>query len=323
MFNTAINQMFQNVGGWLSTPMLIITALGYEYTYLVLMAILYWCVNDKLGFRVGVMLLLSTALTNILKISFHTPRPYWIDEKIIEYSSESSFGFPSGHALISSATYGRIGAGIKNRYAKYFLFLIILLIGLSRIYLGVHFLGDVLGGWIIGSLILLIGISFEKRKEKYFNKSNSSFIILLGILVSILIIGIFTFLRSAIPMNWESSYIPKLAASFNFQAINSPLDPSGVWTVAGAFLGMITGRLLIMKSGGFDVNVSTTKKVLRVVVGFAGILILWAGAGIIFPEGESLIALIYRYLRYFLIGFWISCGAPLLFNKIEFPRKVK
>ncbi len=93
---------------------------------------------------------------------------------------ESSFSFPSGHAVIATAFYGFLAYVLLQtvkrwRYRINILFfglLIILLVGFSRLYLGVHFLSDVTGGFFVGLLWLIVGISFsewlfhrEKRED--------------------------------------------------------------------------------------------------------------------------------------------------------------
>jgi hypothetical protein len=55
-------------------------------------------INSRLGFRIAVMLLLSNGISTFFKLIFLAPRPYWFDARIHAYSTESSFGIPSGHA---------------------------------------------------------------------------------------------------------------------------------------------------------------------------------------------------------------------------------
>ena len=103
----------------------------------------------------------------ILKLAVHRPRP------LIGIVKETSFSFPSAHAVASLVLYGfiihLISRSDKNRQFKLImsasLFIFILLIGFSRLYLGVHYLSDVMAGYLIGGLWLLIGIKFGKLKN--------------------------------------------------------------------------------------------------------------------------------------------------------------
>lgn len=317
MFNPHINEIVQNFGSWLYYPMLFFTSFGYENIYLVFMAILYWCINEKLGFRVGVMLLMSSVVSSTLKVFLHTPRPYWVDTNVIAYSSESSFGFPSGHALMSTATYGRVGIDLKQKFLRAALFLFIFFIGVSRIFLGVHFLGDVLGGWVIGFLILTLGISLEQKVEFFASKQSKLSVLLIGFLASLTMLAIFSLFSNfsktnlVLPPEWINAWENNITESHN------PFDPAGIWTVSGAFFGMIVGRIFIVDNGGFSVKVSALKRTIRLIIGMAGVLLLYAGLGQIFPSGEHLLALVLRYLRYALVGFWISGAAHWLFHKLE------
>ena len=86
---------------------------------------------------------------------------------------ENGYSFPSGHSMVSFAFYGfliyLINKNLKNKKIKYpliaLLSLLILLIGISRIYLGVHYVTDVLGGYIIGLIYLIVFIKVLKKKK--------------------------------------------------------------------------------------------------------------------------------------------------------------
>ncbi|HDZ61522.1 MAG TPA: phosphatase PAP2 family protein [Nitrospirae bacterium] len=117
----------------------------------------------------------SEAFTYLGKLAFHRPRP-----ELAVYT-EHSFSFPSGHATVAVAFYGFLSYLLirfaPNWTRKVNLFfagiLLILAIGLSRIYLGVHFLSDVWSGYLVGAMWLIIAISFSewlehnKMKDRY------------------------------------------------------------------------------------------------------------------------------------------------------------
>src|SRR5687767_14410204 len=110
----------------------ILSFLGSEQFYLLIMPALLWCVNARLGLRVGVLFLLSANLNGALKLFFHAPRPAWIDTKIIAHAVEASFGFPSGHAQNAVAVWGLLAVRAKKPLIWGAALVLAVFIGVSR-----------------------------------------------------------------------------------------------------------------------------------------------------------------------------------------------
>ena len=118
--------------------------------------------NKKIGFSIISNLVIVTILNQSLKNILQRPRPN--EFRIIE---ETGYSFPSGHSMVSIAFYGYliylIYRYVKNKYVKWTLIvllsILICTIGISRIYLGVHYTSDVLGGFLISISYLVIYIS--------------------------------------------------------------------------------------------------------------------------------------------------------------------
>ena len=132
--------------------------------FLIILTILLLVVlkNKKVGLSICINLVVVTILNQLLKRLLQRPRP--TEFRIIE---ETGYSFPSGHSMVSMAFYGYliylIYRFVKNKYLKWIsivlLSLLICLIGISRIYLGVHYTSDVLGGFLISISYLVIYIS--------------------------------------------------------------------------------------------------------------------------------------------------------------------
>lgn len=132
--------------------------------FLIILTILLLVVlkNKKVGLSICTNLVVVTILNQLLKRLLQRPRP--TEFRIIE---ENGYSFPSGHSMVSMAFYGYliylIYRFVKNKYLKWIsivlLSLLICLIGISRIYLGVHYTSDVLGGFLISISYLVIYIS--------------------------------------------------------------------------------------------------------------------------------------------------------------------
>lgn len=149
------------------TPIIkMITQLGGEI-FLILFAIILFIAikNRKIGFQIWLNLGISALLNQILKHIIQRPRP--TEYRIIDVSG---YSFPSGHSMVSTAFYGfliyLIYKNIKNKYLKISLItllsILIFLIGMSRIYLGVHYTSDVLAGFLISISYLIIFITCTK-----------------------------------------------------------------------------------------------------------------------------------------------------------------
>lgn len=115
--------------------------------------------NKKIGISIVCNLGIITILNQLLKRILQRPRP----EKF-RIIHESGYSFPSGHSMVSMAFYGfliyLIYKNVKNKYLKWTLItilgLLIISIGISRIYLGVHYTSDVLAGFLISISYLII-----------------------------------------------------------------------------------------------------------------------------------------------------------------------
>lgn len=159
-----------------STPIAkFITNFGGAIFVISLTTILFFVIKDKkIGISIIANLGIVTILNQIIKFIMQRPRP--TEFRIIE---ETGYSFPSGHSMVSLAFYGYlvylIYKYINNKHLKRTLIIIlsilICVIGVSRIYLGVHYTSDVLGGFLISLAYLIIYIELvnkfvlEKNKD--------------------------------------------------------------------------------------------------------------------------------------------------------------
>lgn len=139
--------------------------------------------NPKIRWKFGILTtfgaILSFCVNWLIKILFARARP-----EIMPLVEEGSFSYPSGHAAVSIVMYGLLAIyiyqNIKNKKLKYFLISLCIIspiiIGLSRVYLGTHYMTDVLGGWLVGVLMLFVSYKLYKslkidggEYEKIFN----------------------------------------------------------------------------------------------------------------------------------------------------------
>lgn len=160
-FDTAI---YTVISKYISEPLTsilkVVTNLGGAIGVIpISLGILLFMKDKKYGICVLMNLIIITGINQALKFIIQRPRP--IEFRIID---QSGYSFPSGHSMVSMAFYGLliylIYHNVKNKYVKWtmciILSILILLIGFSRVYLGVHYASDVIGGFCfsIGYLIV-------------------------------------------------------------------------------------------------------------------------------------------------------------------------
>jgi membrane-associated phospholipid phosphatase len=309
---------FQGLGTWLIMPMKLLSFLGKEEFFLLLAPALYWCIDSQAGLRVGLLLMISGSVNSFFKLLFFRPRPYWVDPAVKAYGTETSFGIPSGHAQNSTAVWGGLAVSLKKKWLWVTAIVLIVLIGLSRIYNGVHFPTDVLVGWLIGTTVLAVYLKLEPRVKHWtdpfppFQKAALAFafsliLILLGLVVRV------SLANWELPAEWVAN---AQAATPDAEPIN-PTDISGLVSNSAVLFGLCLGAIYIARYGGFKAQGKGIQLVLRYLIGTAGILILWACLRVIFPGGEDVLSQVLRYLRYGLVGFWVSGGAPWVFKKLK------
>ncbi len=293
---------------WLISPMRFFTSLGTEDFYARVMPVLVWSIDYKLGLRVGVILLTGNSLNAILKWVFLQPRAYWYDGRVIGLVSENSLGVPSGHSQNPASIYGLIAVSLKRRWVWVIALILIFLIGLSRITLGAHFTLDVVVGWTVGFLFLWVFLRLEGPitawlKSIDFSKQIwSVFLFSMGlILLGFLVRG--TTSGFQMPSAWVENAGEEL----------DPFNPNGLISSAATLFGLGAGALWLGKRGGFSAKGEIWKRAVRFVIGLIVTLAILEGLGQVFPRNPDLMSYSLRYVRYGLVGFWVSGLAPMVF----------
>lgn len=143
----------------------VITELG-GVAFIVLAGVLIFMFCKKIRWFVTFDLVGVTVINQAIKHIVRRPRP-----NVLRLVEEDGYSFPSGHSMVSMAFYGIIiylvYKNVTNKYLKWILItvlsLLILLIGISRIYLGVHYTSDVLGGFLLSIAYLIIFVRVNKK----------------------------------------------------------------------------------------------------------------------------------------------------------------
>jgi membrane-associated phospholipid phosphatase len=321
-FEIDIVVFLQSLGGWLVAPMRLATLLGEEEFFLLLMPALYWCINAVLGVRVGFILLLSANLNYVLKLAFHGPRPYWYSVQVRAFSTESTFGMPSGHAQNAASVWGLLAVMVRRRWVWAVALALIVTIGLSRIYLGVHFPSDVLVGWLIGAALVFTYTRWEPATTTWMLGRSLSRQFGLALIVSVALVALGL---AVLPLlgDWQMPEAWARNAAAAGTPPQAPRSPNDVISTAGALLGLASGASWLYSRGWFSAGGPTWKRLARYPLGVIGVVVLWYGLGELLPRGETLLGYSLRYLRYALVGFWVADGAPELFIRLRLAERAR
>lgn len=294
---------------WLRSLMEAVTFLGDEEFYVLVFPLVYWSIHRTIGIHLGLLFLLSASLNAVLKLAWRTPRPSFLDPSV-ELRAESTFGLPSGHAQNAVAVWGLLAAWVRRRWAWVVAIAIIVLLGVSRLQLGAHFPVDTIVGWLVGAVLLSgylrwrgpVGrwvASRAPRRQLWLAFGASVGLVGLGVLARV------AFLAWELPAGW-----------IGVDPAEHPAQLSSVVTPAATLFGFCAGLVFLRGRGGFSSGGTLWQRALRYAVGLVGVLALWWGLGELFPGGEDPVALVFRFLRYAVVGMWVGGVAPIVFVRL-------
>lgn len=292
--------------GWAAPFWTAVTFTGSAAFFLLILPLVYWCVSPRLGLRLGLLLAISVGVNTSAKLLFATPRPYWVSPAVHPLATHPSFSMPSGHAQNAVPFWGLLAAWTGwKRWAVAGATALILLTGLSRVVLGVHFPGDVLVGWAIGALLLAGFLWLERRVSAWAKGASwpAKIAALLAGAIALVVptAGIVLFLQTPLPPTWA-------------ETTAHPLDPYSMTPAllaAGALLGTGAGAAwtgtAFRAGGGLKVRAARYLLGMLIAVLISTPLILafwWAGGAPAWLLDLVLPA---------ALGFWMAGGAPRLF----------
>ena len=276
--------------GFTDVVFLGISQLGTELAFMAIAVVLYWCIDKVYAYKFFNVYILGVAVTNFLKLGIKRPRPFDAYKVRSIGDPETTYSFPSGHteSISSISTMLTIQYGKKSKAVPIVCVAATLLVMLSRMYLGQHYLTDVLAGLVLGiacAAAFMALFRLLKDKEELF--------IIPGFVLAVIIISV-------------------------LGSTGMLSSPSGadILKGLGAFMAFDIGYYVEKHFVKYDVksNRKWWTVLLRLVIGLGVAVGIQQGFKLFLPQD---IPMLYCFLRYFLIAAWASVVAPLLFKAVK------
>lgn len=264
----------------------LVTMMGEDFFIMIVVGIIFWTVNKKFAYRIAFVYLTNGVLNLSLKEIFKTQRI--IGEagiRSLRVETAGGYSFPSGHTQSAASLWTVVMLKIKQRWFYVLAVLMMVLVGLSRIYLGVHRPVDVIFGLLIGfSWVFLGNILFD-----YMEKSDRRVVLIICflILLSMAFVRNYTFYKAA-----------------------------------GITISLLLGYMIESRYIKYSVKAPIMQQILKLFIGFSVMLIIKSGIKIVLP-----VSILSDFLRYFVLGLWLTVGGPYIFkkfisNRIESDNKI-
>lgn len=286
LFNEEIvNQLHIYAGSWLDTMMVIVTSMGHFYFCFFLVSVIFWCYDKRTAVKIGIVFILSNVLNDFLKYTFNNPRPDAAKladdfQELTRGMNHNSPGFPSGHTQDTVSFWGSAIYFLRKKIIVISAACMILLVPYSRIYLGVHFPGDVLGGYLIGITFIACIISLIYLLEKHIAALKDIITITLLIVIPLVI-------------------------------CNS-IHGKYVYSTMGLLSGFLLGAFLGNERIDFYPKNTIIPHIIKIVTGITVLLLIFFGLTKVLPGTPAA-----RFISSWLSGYTVTFIMPFLFSKID------
>lgn len=267
-----------------------VSLLGTEFLFLAVAVLLYWCIDKRYAHRFFNVYIIGVAVVNFMKFGFRRTRPYNFEGIKSIGDPEPTYSFPSGH----SGSVSSIATLLTVKYGKKYIAIpivgaiVTLLVMLSRMFLGQHYLSDVFCGLTVGVFCAIAFnalLSFFGDKEEWFA--------VVTVALSALIVGLFFGL-----------------------GIEDSASGNDVLKGIGAAVAFDIGYFIEKRYVRYDVakNRKWWKCLIRVVLGAGVAIAVQQGFKLFLPES---IPMLYCFMRYFIMAIWAALACPAIFKGLK------
>ena len=268
------------------------TEIGGELVVIAIICAIYWCYNKKLAYYISFGLFLSSLAVQGLKITFRIPRP-WVRYPSLNPIGEviktaTGYSFPSGHTQATTALYAALALKSKRSITKIGCAVVIIGVGFSRMYLGMHTLQDVMASFLITMAVVIIihrisKVTLTKRQR-----------LMIAILVGAASIGLLTY-----------------SLILNHQDIIAAEFASDSCQAAFAGLGVALGWYIENQYIQFSVKTKDSRtQIVKYLIGIGIAIGIKLLTKFTLPD-----VIIVDGITNFVLVLWILIGYPMIFSR--------
>lgn len=273
--------------GFTDVVFTLISQFGTELLFLAVAVALYWCIDKRYAYKFFNVYILGVAVCNFLKLGFKRTRPFDAYDVRSIGDPETTYSFPSGHteSIASISTMLSLEYGKKYRVIPIVGGCITLLVMLSRMYLGQHYLSDVFCGLTVG---VFCAIAFSAIMQLFGDREE--WFVVPGLVLTVVLVSVLAGLGM----------------------LNSP-SGADILKGIGAFVAFDIGYFIEKRFVRYDVAANRIwwKVILRLGIGLGVAVGIQQGFKLFLPKD---VALLYCFLRYFIMAAWAALAAPAIFK---------
>ncbi|WP_433325439.1 phosphatase PAP2 family protein [Spirillospora sp. CA-294931] len=291
----------------------VVSFVGSGAFYLPVIVLVFWCVSPRFGARAAVVMSFGSVVNTVLKLAFHSPRPFWTDASITGHEGRDSFGMPSGHAQSASLAWGFLAVHLRRWTVWAAAAVMVVLIGVSRVQLGVHSVGQVVAGWAVGAVLLVAALGLEPLVVPWWRARALAVQLALCLAVSgAFLLAAWAAVESLEGWEWPAAWSQAIVEA---GGTTGPITLSRGATAAGGLCGILAGVTVLAHRGGFEAEGVLWRRLARVPVGVTGLLAIYA-CGL--PFGDQPVQ---AFAVQALLGLWTAAGAPEAFVRLGLARR--
>jgi hypothetical protein len=294
-----------------------LSALGIEILYTLVLTFTYWCVDIHLGMRIAVLLVASNYINTLPSGCFthHALIGWMVKYKRLRLNPAMAHPPAMRRMQSQSGEESRCGSraagcGLPLAYSPWrFRFHASILVS--------TFLHDVLLGWLLGAIVLIVYLRLEQPVGQWLSAQSLGRQIAVALGISLFMLGLGLLVHAAIsgitdPPEWSTQAAAAFPPALDDPAID-PRSLEGLFSMAGTIFGLTVGVALMRRYAPFSTGGVWWKRIVRFVLGLISVIVMQVELAALFPSEPEWIGLALRSVRYAVLMLWAVWLAPWLF----------